>query len=300
LKFAGYGEYQTNGIIFELNGTTKQWSLYSNTTADDTTVAQANWNIDKLDGTGASGITLDITKTQIAVIDFQALYVGRVRVGFDIDGVIVYCHEFLHANRIAYPYIQTASLPVICGMTCTDTVSTTMYFVCAAVKSEGGSDDVAGYEFTAEGTATAGNDTRVHILSVRPETTFNSIANREPFELQSIDVLVTGANPIKWELCLGQAISGTTTFNAVNATYSGYEFNTAGTIDGAPAIVIASGYCAASNQTKASVTRQFVSRYPITLNAAGAVRALGTLSVLVTGIGATSATRVVLGWREVR
>lgn len=42
------------------------------------------------------------------------------------------------------------------------------------------------------------------------------------------------------------------------------------------------------------------SRYPITLNAAGVARALGTLTAVVSGVGATSDVDVTLSWKEVR
>jgi hypothetical protein len=48
-----------------------------------------------MDGTGRSGITLDVTKTQIFIVDLEWLGVGRVRLGFVIDGKIYYCHEIL-------------------------------------------------------------------------------------------------------------------------------------------------------------------------------------------------------------
>jgi hypothetical protein len=159
---------------------------------------------------------------------------------------------------------------------------------------------VSGYTFAQEGTATAGNGTRTHILSLRPNTTFNSISNRARFELESVDVLVTGNAPVYWELCVGQAISGTTAFTDVNGTYSTMEYNTAGTISGSPTIVIAAGYVAASAQTKSAAGKSITNRYPITLDAAGAVRALGTLTLIITGIGGTSATRATFNWREVR
>lgn len=228
------------------------------------------------------------------------MYVGRVRVGFDIDGKIIYVHQFLHANRIASPYMQTANLPIRCGMTCTGTVSTTMNFICASVNSEGGQEDVAGNTFSIEGTATAGNGARTHILSVRPKTTYNSITNRVKFQLESIDILVTGTNPVEWELCLGDTLSGTTTFNDVNTTYSAFEYNTAGTTSGTPSLVIAQGYIAASASVKSVTSAKLSQKYPITLDAAGAVRSLGTLTLLVSGIGGTSATRAAFNWREIR
>ncbi len=199
-KIVGYGDLTNNGIHFISNGTGFAWRILSNTSNGDETVLQANWNIDKLDGTGASGYNLEVGNTQIAVIDLQALYVGRVRVGFDIGGRTVYCHEFLHANKVSFPFIQSASLPVICGMTCSDTVTTNMFFFCATVRSEGAPLDEEGFGFSVEGTVTAGNGARTHILAVRPKTTFNGIVNRINFLLESIEVTVTGANPILWEL----------------------------------------------------------------------------------------------------
>jgi hypothetical protein len=77
LKFAGLSD-GNNGFEFQNNGGTYQFTIYSDTTLGDETVAQTDWNLDTLDGTGLSGITLDLTTTQIVVIDFQALYVGRV------------------------------------------------------------------------------------------------------------------------------------------------------------------------------------------------------------------------------
>ena len=299
VKFAGYSD-GSNGVEFRLDGTTKYVSIFSDSSLGDESVSQSNWNLDTLDGNGDSEITLDITKTQILVIDLQALYAGRVRVGFDIDGSIIYVHEFLHANKSAHPYIQSASLPIRCGMSCTGTVSTTMEFICSSVISEGGQDDTHGFGFSATGTATAGNDTRVHILSVRPKTTFNSITNRTQFQIESIELIVTGNAPIKWELCIGQAISGTTAFNDVNATYSAFEYNTLGTISGSPAMVLAAGYVVSAAQTKGSVAHNIAVKAPITLSAAGAARILGTMSVIVTGLGATSACRCIMNWKEIR
>jgi hypothetical protein len=52
----------------------------------ETVVPQTNWNIDKLDGTGISGITLDISKAQILWMDIEWLGLGTVRIGFVING----------------------------------------------------------------------------------------------------------------------------------------------------------------------------------------------------------------------
>lgn len=266
----------------------------------DNVIAQADWNLDKLDGTGSSGITFDVTDTFILVIDAQFLAMGRVRFGLDIGGQIVYCHQSLHANVLQVPYMQTLSLPVQMLLTSTGGTKNTTRFKCASVSSEGGFADDLGYAFsTAEGTVTAASGARTHILSLRPLTTFNSITNRSRLRLTSVELFVTGSTPVFWELCVGSTFSVAPTYAAVNSTYSAFESGTGGTLT-AGTLAIASGYVAATNQNKTAVSREISARYPISLNRAGAVRALGTLSLLVQGIGGTSATRASLNFTEVR
>jgi hypothetical protein len=301
LKFAGYSD-GVNGVEFQNNGTVNQFVIYSASSAGNETVTQSSWNLDKLDGTGASGFTLDITKTQILVIDIQALYVGRVRVGFDIGGNIIYAHEFLHANLFASPYIQTANLPVRCGMTCTATVSTTMNFICSAVISEGGTEDinVFGYTFQQDSGAISVGTGGTHMLSLRPRTTFNSFTNRTRVAYIDVEIYNAGNQPVQWQLCVGQAISGTTTFNPVNTSYSSSEYNILGTLSGSPAIVIDGGYVESSGGAKGVTNTAIVSRYPITLDAAGAVRALGTLTLKATSLSGTQTVYASIKFREIR
>jgi len=77
----------------------------------DTQILQTNWNGDKLDGSGPSGITLDPSKTQIMWLDLEWLGVGSVRIGFVIDGVFICCHQFNHANSLGEVYMASGNLP---------------------------------------------------------------------------------------------------------------------------------------------------------------------------------------------
>lgn len=300
LKFAGVST-GANGVELRLNGSQLQIAILSDTDSGDLVVNQSDWNLDPLDGSkdSESGLVLDVTKQQILVIELQALYSGRVKCGFDIDGKIIYFHIFEHANIEAGPYIQTANLPVRCGMTCSGTVSTTMTFTCASVISEGGQHDAEGLDFSFSGSVTAGSGARTHAVSIRPKALFNSIENRTRFVLKGVSILA-GLNPVKWELVLGQAITGTTTFADANTTYSSTETNTAGTLSGNPAIVVDSGYVGSSASANESTDKAVHSRYPITLDAAGVARANGTLTLLLTGIGGTSACQYSLNWYEIR
>jgi hypothetical protein len=133
---------QDNGIYFQLDdgniGLVKR-SLISGSVVD-TVVLRSNWNGDKLDGTGPSGIVLDITKAQIFWMDIEWLGVGTVRTGFVINGRFIVCHSFHHANIIDSTYITTASLPLryeIVNKSGTGG-SNTLKQICSSVISEGG------------------------------------------------------------------------------------------------------------------------------------------------------------------
>ena len=132
-----------NGIYVQLDGGVVSFverSLVNGSPSTESIVPISAWNVDKLDGTGPSGFTLDITKAQISWMDIEWLGVGTVRCGFVIDGKFVHCHSFHHANRIASTYITTASLPLRYEITNkADTgVTRTMKQICSSVISEGG------------------------------------------------------------------------------------------------------------------------------------------------------------------
>ena len=130
-----------NGIYFEVDGTSINLVIrkYTSGSVDDTTekFAQSSWNGDKLNGTGASGITLDVTKSQIFWTDIEWLGVGSVRCGFVVNGQFIVCHTFHHANVLDRVYMTTAMLPLRYELISTGP-SATMRAICSTVISEGG------------------------------------------------------------------------------------------------------------------------------------------------------------------
>ena len=138
----GYFNTQ-NGVFFQRTAGVNSFVLRSYTTGsvdDSRTVTQDSWNGDKLDGTGASGLTLDLSHPQILWMDFEWLGVGSVRCGFIIDGQYIVCHTFNTANTYGTTvYMTTAILPVRYEITTTTTpVAATLTQICSTVISEGG------------------------------------------------------------------------------------------------------------------------------------------------------------------
>jgi hypothetical protein len=130
-----------NGVFFQRIDGTFSFVLRSSVTgspSDARTVNQEDWNGDKLDGTGASGLTLDPSKAQILWMDFEWLGVGSVRCGFIINGQYIVCHTFNNANEITNVYMTTAILPVRYEITSTTDLAASMKAICCSVVSEGG------------------------------------------------------------------------------------------------------------------------------------------------------------------
>ncbi len=138
----GYFNSQ-NGVFFQKVASTNSFVMrsYTGGSVDDTrTVNQTDWNGDKLDGTGDSGITLDLSHPQILWMDFEWLGVGSVRCGFIINGQYIVCHTFNTANVYGTTvYMTTAILPVRYEITtATSALAATLTQICSSVVSEGG------------------------------------------------------------------------------------------------------------------------------------------------------------------
>ena len=133
----------SNGVFFKRTGSTLSFVVRTSTSgspSDARFANQADWNGDKLNGTGASGLTLDLTKPQILWMDFEWLGVGSVRCGFIIDGQYIICHTFNTANVYGSSvYMTTATLPVRYEIvTTTAAVAASIKSICCTVISEGG------------------------------------------------------------------------------------------------------------------------------------------------------------------
>lgn len=290
-----------NGVFFEMNGTDGAAVVQRTSTSGspvDTRVLQANWNVDKCDGTGPSGFVIDFSKTQIFTIDMQWLGVGRVRFGFFDHGIPIVAHEVYNDNMITVPYMNTANLPIRWDIFNTGTAAsgTTTSAICGSILSEGGQENSAALSFTANNAATPiSANTRRPVLSIQLKTTFNSIVNRSQIRLRDIGILAA-TNPAFYELVYNGTLTGAS-FASVDGN-SGMNFDVAATaITGGT--IVDSGYCpAGSLSNRAAFLKDLLLKLPITLNAAGSTGDI--ITVVATGITGAASTTAALTWSEER
>jgi hypothetical protein len=245
----GYFNSQ-NGVFFQQADTTKSFVLRtytSGTVSDARTVNQADWNGDKLDGTGDSGYTLDTTKSQIFWCDLEWLGVGSVRCGFVINGQLIICHTFNNANDLAKVYMTTAILPVRYEITNTGATasSSTMKQICSTVISEGGYEQQVKQQIARRTSALASiGTTLIPLVSIRLKSTrLNAVVLP-----QLVTVFPTSSGNYEIQLVKNSTLTGaswvTTAFNNVE-----YDITASAMTDGT---CVQLDYSSATNQSRGS------------------------------------------------
>jgi hypothetical protein len=233
-QFDGY-----NGFFFQYGGTPGDGYLsvgirtYTSGSAVDTLIIQSSWNIDKMNGSGPSGITLDVTKAQIFIIDYQWLGVGRIRYGFDINGVIYYVHQITPANNQALVSISTPNNPIryeIISNGAGSAATATLIHICASVVSEGGGLDV-GYPISINSSTTAfttNNSTNIFpIIALQLQS--NKLG--ATVDISSVTVTSTTANAqLLFQIYLNPTLTGTAlSYSAITNSVCQYSLGTTGT-----------------------------------------------------------------------
>jgi hypothetical protein len=228
-----------NGFFFMMQGTTLGVGFRSNTsgTVIDTFIPQSQWNRDQADGTGSSGMDLDVTKDNIYWIDVQWLGAGRVRYGTYYNGQRLVLHEYYHGNNASTPVTAMGSLPVCVHQTNTGATgsSSEMRAFCMAVWTESTLDvrTTAAPSLRSFSKVISVNDTYQYIGTLSPGLNLpNGQPNRSlywPTEIEVIGYDTVTGQPVLFEFEIyAEAVLGGTVWNAVSPV-STVQYDTAGT-----------------------------------------------------------------------
>lgn len=289
-----------NGVFLRRDGSALSFVRRSDVSGSvvSTSVAQASWNRDTLDGSGPSGVTIDHTKAQILFIDLQYLGVGRVRTGFVVDGIPIVAHEFLHANTITTMYMRTAVLPIRYAVYNTGTSSgvTTLLHLCATAYTEGGINGGMVYEFTHNnGVTPIAVTTRRPVLSIRAKTTGPGGVRNTGSLLPKNYNVSPATNDCLYEVVIGGTLTGAS-WSSVNASYSLAEKDISATaISGG--IIVASGYATAGGVSlRGGIDKDAAHDLALAYTSLGNVQDI--LSIVCTAVSGTSNVLSAVDWEE--
>ena len=294
-----------NGVYLEANGTNIAWveRSFSNGTVVETRAEQANWNIDTLLGavpSSPSQATLDMSKAQIVFHDIEWLGLGSVRCGFVIDGKLIHCHSFHHANYITSTYMTTASLPVRYEIRNTGTTanSSLMKQVCTSVMSEGGYElrGVQQAVGTPVGTGyyCAVANTMYPIVSIRLKSTA-----LDAIVIPTAASLLGKGNGVdfKWSIVAGGTVTNTEVWTSAGSN-SAVEYTlTANAISGGR--VCATGYFNSSTQSSPTIDILKQALFQFQLERNGLTGTTEPFTIAVQSGSATSNCYASLDWEEI-
>lgn len=271
-----------NGVMLRVDGEAIQFVIRSSASGvlTENVVDRANWNIDTIDN-------LDISKANIFTADLEWLGVGRVRVGFVIDGEYKYCHEFNHANISSTVYATTAILPLSYRIEATAAGSAAaLKQICCSVMSEGGYDPSGPVYVVgrgATGVASISSEQVVAGIRMASGRTGNVIMPAQ------VDATIEGNTTGQWRLRLNPTITSGTWSGASNGR-GNVETLTSATFSGGT--VVAAGLVG----SRGSTTLSTESALALSLG----VDSAGASDILVLTLEADTSTKGtgILGWRE--
>lgn len=103
-----------NGIYFEDNGGTYSYVIRSNTTGivTERRVSRDEWNGEKFDGNGWTGVVADPTKQQMISINYEWYGAGIVEFSWLMKNETIASHTFENSNVNDYVWCSTPFLPI--------------------------------------------------------------------------------------------------------------------------------------------------------------------------------------------
>lgn len=195
----------------------------------ETRISSNSFNIDKLDGTGPSGLKFDPTKTAIFTFSLEWLGAGSVFAGLYHNGRLTPVHVFNHDQITTTSYIATARLPIRYEIGNSGPSSPgVLKEICSSVLTEG--DDVL-HEPRFSTIAVNGTSLqkgRSIAMAMRIATSLNGKTNRGHLTLDSVEIFSASAQNAIWELYQGGSVQGGS-WVAGGDTDSMAEFNTTAT-----------------------------------------------------------------------
>jgi len=199
---------------FSLSSATTAVGTFAETVAGvastTTAVAQTAWNIDRMDGTGPSGMTLDPTKGNVYQIRYQWLGFGMILFYIEDSesGELCEVHQIKFANSNITPSIQNPTLP-ICMLAKNTTNNTDMVIKSSSLAGfVEGMDSELGPLHAASNTDLDVGTTEVPILSVRSKVVFQSVINRVVDRVQTFTVSTDAVNIIKCRVLVDPLLVG--------------------------------------------------------------------------------------------
>ena len=203
-----------DGIFLQSDGTNYSINVYREGT-QVFSVNQSSWNLDTMDGNGASGINIDFSKSQILAYDFEWLGVGGIRFAFVVDNKFYYFHKTKNSNVNADVYMASPNQPLRWEIRQSGAGSGDLKTICSTVSSEGAINQVGRVLSSNTGTTalTASSSSNTYAcIGIRLKAgNLDTVVS-----LLDYAILATTSDNYLFEIIYNPTVAGTFTYSDVN------------------------------------------------------------------------------------
>lgn len=184
--------------------------------------SNSSFNYDKLDGSGPSGLILDLTKYNL--YEIRVAWHGILNLQFFVNGNL--CHTFNIQNISTKPILQINKLPISVKLENTAvSTSTSVEYNSASILIQNGTNSV-GNTFSISNSNKKSIKTEYPLLSIRLKSTINTITNRLVIVPKLLSLYNT-KHRVKYRLVLNPTLTASS-FTDVN-TNSGAQYDESAT-----------------------------------------------------------------------
>lgn len=290
-----------NGIFLEQNGSTINIVVRSSGTGSpvDVATASTSWNVDKLDGTGPSGITFNPLGSNDFRVDFFGAFGMRFYMYFAGKFWLIHMIENANITSPTAPGSGTVNLPIreeIINLSSVSGTSTLTVYN-ANVMSEGATEIASTFNFSAgSGTATKAVTTRRPIFSIQPKTLSINGTTRNFGSINPIEISVYCDAATYFELVSSPATITGSSFASVNALSITNLDTSATAITGG--IVVAAGYVGvpSGGASNAATTLTIFQQFPLVYSSLSNTQ--DVLTLMATSFTGTANCAGSLTWAE--
>jgi len=186
-------------------------------------VPQSEWNQDKMDSTGRSGITIDWNTGNIFQGDYEWLGVGRVRGTFVINGNIYSFHHFNNANNLPKVYMSSPNQPFRWEIRQSGNTTGSFEYICSTFGTEGSVNTLGKIlSVNDDGNKLVANNTNSRYACVGLRLKESAVSSF--IDIVTFSLLGTTNDSFLWEIRLNPVVGGNPTWDMVGA-YSSMEYS---------------------------------------------------------------------------
>ena len=291
---------ENNGVYFEDGGNGDYYCVIRSTTSGSVVerrVGRADWNSDKLDGSGPYGIVANPVAQQLVLFEYEWYGAGYVNVRFVINGKPHTIHTFYNGNQELVPWAATPFLPIRLELKNLTGVAGSHYMyqgsnsvICDGIVSKLGIATSIGSPITGTTLGTA--STYYPVLSIRLKpTNLGAIVIPTFFQAATLD-----NTNIFYRIVLNPTLTGASWTNHPNpSSFTQYD-RTATAFTGGTDLDI--GFIAGASQGGTKIATESAARYQLGRGSMGTTSDI--LTVAIAAVNANKQGQASATWVEIR